>query len=404
MNTGELYRTPNALAPYYSEFRVTERILLSGHSHQAWPDVALAAQQQAWLDAARYVDDKWGPAFEQADAIRRGYARLLGDSADRIALGPNTHELLVKFLSAIDLRNKPRIVTTAGEFHSLRRQLDRLSEEGIEVVKVPIEPVGQIAARLVAAIDDRTASVMASAVLYASARIVPGLAEVAAACDARDVPFLVDAYHALNVMPFDLAAEGLESAFVTGAGYKYCQLGEGNGFLRLPDGCALRPVVTGWFSEFAKLSARQPGEKVDYGAGVERFAGATYDPTSNYRGAAVFQFFLDQQLTPELLREVSQHQVGRLIEEFDRQDLDPALIGRDRTTPLQGLGGFLALESPAAGKLNTALKDRGVWTDYRDTILRLGPAPYLSDQQLSDGIAALAEAVKELPVASQIER
>jgi kynureninase len=40
------------LAPHYSRFRVTERILLTGHSHQAWPDVSFDAQQRAWLDAA----------------------------------------------------------------------------------------------------------------------------------------------------------------------------------------------------------------------------------------------------------------------------------------------------------------------------------------------------------------
>ena len=53
-------------------FRVAERVLLTGHSHQAWPDVAFEAQQQAWLDAAELVDDKWGPAFEVADEVRRG--------------------------------------------------------------------------------------------------------------------------------------------------------------------------------------------------------------------------------------------------------------------------------------------------------------------------------------------
>ena len=34
-------------------------VLLTGHSHQAWPDVAFDAQKQAWLDAAEQVDDKW---------------------------------------------------------------------------------------------------------------------------------------------------------------------------------------------------------------------------------------------------------------------------------------------------------------------------------------------------------
>ena len=65
------------------------------------------------------------------------------------------------------------------------------------------------------------------------------------------VLLLIDAYHHLNVVPFDLA--GLERAYVVGGGYKYCQLGEGACFLRLPRDCALRPITTGWYTEFDAL-------------------------------------------------------------------------------------------------------------------------------------------------------
>ena len=129
---------PGQLARHYSRFRVSERVLLTGHSHQAWPDVAFEAQQQAWLDAAEMVDDKWGRAFEVAGEVRAGYRRLLDDPDGHIALGQNTHELLIRFLSALPLRERPRLVTTDGEFHTIRRQLDRLEEEGIEVVRVGV--------------------------------------------------------------------------------------------------------------------------------------------------------------------------------------------------------------------------------------------------------------------------
>jgi len=156
---------PAELAKHYSRFRVTERILLTGHSHQAWPDVAYDAQQQAWLDTAEFVDDIWERAFNKAVEIRRGFARLLGDSPDRIALAPNTHELVVRFLSALPLRKRPKLITTDGEFHTIRRQLDRLSEEGIEVVKVVSGPAATLAERLAQEVDDRAAAVLVSAVL-----------------------------------------------------------------------------------------------------------------------------------------------------------------------------------------------------------------------------------------------
>lgn len=390
--------SPNPLAPHYSRFRVAERLLLTGHSHQAWPDVGFEAHQEAWLDAAELVDDKWDRAFAKADRVRGGFARLLEDADGQIALGTNTHELVVRFLSALPLARRPRLVTTDGEFHTLRRQLDRLGEEGIEVVRVPARPAGLVAERLAKMVTDRTAAVLVSAVLYENAHIVPNLRFALEACRRCGAVMLVDAYHALNVVPFSLVAERLQDAYVVGGGYKYCQLGEGNAFLRLPPDCALRPVVTGWFSEFAHLSAPATGGRVAYGRGAARFAGATYDPTSHYRAAAVFGFFERQPLTPTLLRAVSQHQVGLLAEEFDRLDLDPGVIDRDRrSVPLEATGGFLALRAARAADLSRALRQRGVWTDHRGGLLRLGPAPYLSDTQLRDAMAALAEAARRLP-------
>jgi len=387
---------PEALARHYSRFRVTERILLTGHSHQAWPDAGFEGHQRAWLDAAELVDDMWERAFAKAELVRQGFARLLDDAPQHIALGANTHEMVVRFLSALPLRSRPRLVTTDGEFHTIRRQLDRLAEEGIEVVKVAAQPAVTLAERLASTVNDRTAAVLVSAVLYADAHIVPNLGAVLVACQRAGAELLVDAYHALSVVPFSLREQGLEGAYVVGGGYKYCQLGGGNGFLRMPADCALRPVVTGWFSEFTDLAEAPSDGSVRYGAGPARFAGATYDPTSHYRAAAVFAFFEAQNLTPKRLRELSQHQVGLLAAEFDRLDADPKVITRDRSVPVSGLGGFLALRTPHAPMLCTRLKARGVWTDYRGDVLRLGPAPYVSDGQLSQGIAALGAAAREV--------
>ena len=395
MIPADLYASPNALAPHYSRFRVSERLLLTGHSHQAWPDVGFEGQQQAWLDAAEHADDKWEPAFAMADRCRRGWARLLDDAPGRIALGASTHDLLVRWLSALPLRERPRIVTTDGEYHSARRQLDRLAEEGIDVVKVPHLPASEVAPRIASSVNDRTAAVVVSAVFYQNAHIVPGLADVMRACRTAGAELLVDAYHALNAIPFTLGAHGLTDAFVTGGGYKYCQLGEGNGFLRIPEGCTMRPVVTGWYSEFTGLAEpTRPG--VPYGEGPDRFAGATYDPTSHYRAARVFDFFREQGLAPEVLRDVSRHQVATLAAAFDALDLDPGMIARDRDTDLDGVGGFLALRTPRAAELQRALRERGVRTDHRGELLRFGPAPYLTDGQLRAAMGALGAVVREV--------
>ena len=61
--------------PHYARFRVGERLLLTGHSHQAWPDVALEGVVEAFDDAARRVDEKWERAFAKADARARRLRR-----------------------------------------------------------------------------------------------------------------------------------------------------------------------------------------------------------------------------------------------------------------------------------------------------------------------------------------
>ncbi|HWJ10449.1 MAG TPA: hypothetical protein VNS46_13810 [Nocardioides sp.] len=369
-----------SLAPHYSRFRVSERLLLTGHSHQAWPDVAREAVLEAWDDAALDVGRKWDRARARADRLRAGVRVLVDDPDAEVALGASAHELLVRFLSALPLRSRPRVVTTDAEFDSARRQLDRLAGAGIEVVRVPALPVATLAERTAAAVDTRTAAVVVSSVLFETSLVVPGLHHLAEACERAGAELLVDAYHQLGVVPLSVEADGLREAWILGGGYKYLQLGEGNCFLRLPPHAkGMQPVVTGWFADDS-----------------DRWAGSTYDPTSHYRASRVLDFFDEQGLTPPVLRATSLRQRGVLADAFDALDLPDDLLTRDRETPAEGFGGFLALRSTRAAELRAAMVARGVHVDHRGTHLRLGPAPYLSDEQLTTAVAVLGEVAQDL--------
>ncbi len=364
------------LSSHYTRFRVTERVLLTGHSHQAWPDVAFEGHVEAFEDAALHVDAKWARAEAKAERVRDGFGALLGDRTAEIALGASTHELVLRFLSCLDLRSRPRLVTTDGEFHTLRRQLARLGEAVLDVVRVPVDPVDTLAERLAASVDGRTSAVLVSSVLFESSRIVPGLPALAGACAARDVELVIDAYHQLGAVPF--VGGGLESAWVVGGGYKYLQLGEGNCFLRLPPQAeTMRPVITGWYAEFTDLAGDHDDGRVAYGRGAARFAGATYDPTSHYRAARVFDFFEQQGLTPDVLRATSLRQTTLIADRL-------GLPG-----PRDAFAGFVALRTPHPAALVESLKSHGIHTDSRGDTLRLGPAPYVSDDQLDTATDAL---------------
>lgn len=392
MRLDDLRKAPNALAQNYTRFRVADRLLLTGHSHQAWPDVALEGQLEAFEDAARDVDAKWDRAFAKASEVAAGFGRLLGAEDSPIALGANTHELVVRFLSSLDLRRRPRLVTTDGEFHTLRRQLTRLAEEGLEVVRVAALPADTLAERLAKEVDDRTSAVLASLVLFETAHVVRGFDALAQRCQRHGAELLVDAYHALGVIEMNVGALGLQDAWIVGGGYKYLQLGEGNCFLRLPAHAErMRPAITGWFAEYGDLADAPRDGRVAYAVGAARFAGATYDPVSHYRAARVMGFFGEHGLTPSFLRAVSLHQVGLLAQRFDALALPTQRVSRDRNFAPEARAGFLALRCEDAQAVMHALAQRGVHTDSRGAYLRFGPAPYLSDAQLESAVDALGE-------------
>lgn len=365
------------LAPHYTRFLREGRVLLTGHSHQAWPDVALDGVVRAFEDAAEHVDDKWEHAAAAAGAVQSYVANELGGRSDAVALAVNTHELVTRFLSALDFKRR-HIVTTAGEFHSIRRQLQRLEEEGVEITRVPVLPLATLGARLAEAVRPDTAALMTSTVLFESSSQVPGLAAAAKAALDHGAEVLLDSYHHFGVVPWTAIDE---RAFVVGGGYKYAQWGEGACFMRVPQATTLRPVYTGWFSDFAGLAGAQQ-ERVAYGnTPADRFAGSTYDPTSHYRARAVLDFFEEQGLTIGVLAANYQRQTARIMD---------GLSDFDVVTPA-ARGGFVSVRLANASDVVAGLREKGIFVDSRADNLRFGPAPYLHDDEIDTALAAFRE-------------
>jgi selenocysteine lyase/cysteine desulfurase len=380
---------PETLREHYTAFLRPGRILLTGHSHQAWPDVARQAQLEAFDVAAEHVDDKWGDALGVADELRAFVAARIGAEASEIALASNTHELVARFLSAMP-EGRRHVVTTTGEFHSARRQLARLGESGLEVDWVEALPAASLAERLAARLRPDSFAVLVSNVLFETASVVPHLGELAARARGLGAHLLVDAYHAFAVVPFDLAALGPD-VFVTGGGYKYAQWGEGTCFLRVPQGTGLRPVYTGWFSDFAGLAHHRGDPRaapVGYGPRpADLFAGSTYDPTSHYRARAVARFFDAHGLTNDALRALSLAQTRRLLAGLDGFDVRTPRADAER-------GGFVTVRLPDAAGTVERLRARGVFVDARGELLRLGPAPYLTGGEIDEALAIFRQVAR----------
>ncbi|MEQ9263820.1 MAG: hypothetical protein RLN81_01265 [Balneolaceae bacterium] len=392
----EIDQLANKLIPHYSHFRVSERLLFTGHSHQAWPDVALEGQSEYFHVCAEMVDNKWEAAFEKTE-ILRGYLRNYYDDPDGFyCREESTHFLMVSLLSSFDLKNKPKIITTDGEFHSLFRQLTRLEEEGLEIVRVPVNPDPAFGERIIEEIDVNTSAIMLSRVYFETSLVNAHLSEIAAAARVHGIPVIIDDYHGTNTVPLSIREEGLEDCFILIGGYKYLQWGEANCFLRFPKDCELRPVITGWFASFSTLEKPRNNDPIQYDHSDQRFASATYDPSSQFRAAKVVEFFNEQGLTPEVLRSQYQDQVGLLRSLFLQKDFDPSVIKLTHTESLSRNGGFLSLTSPKARELRADLLNRGIFTDARDQILRFGPAPYTTEAQIEEVMGELKLSINAL--------
>jgi selenocysteine lyase/cysteine desulfurase len=371
----------------FERFSAAGKLHFAAHSHHLWPDVAFEAHQQAWLDAARLIDDKWGLVFgEVIPEARRHVARLLGvPDPDTIVFAPNTHELVVRVASC--LTPPFRVVTSDAEFHSFRRQSDRWEEAGAaEVVRVAAEPFSSFPGRFIEASAGGDL-VYLSHVFFDSGYVVPDLGPVIAAAH-PDAFVVVDGYHAVMALPVDISPVA-DRIFYLGGGYKYAMAGEGACFMHCPPGWGERPVDTGWYAGFDSLTTSD--RTIGYAKDASRFWGATFDPSSLYRFNSVQRMLEAEGVTVD---DIHAHVAGlqrRFVDEL-RNGVGP--LRADMLVPAWGggeRGHFLAFTTPAAAQLKGSLRERGVITDYRDDRLRIGFGAYHDDADVSRLLEVLAD-------------
>jgi kynureninase len=372
-------------APHFSRFlgAVPGRLHVAAHSHHPWPDVTFEAQQAAWLDAARLMDDKWDEVFGAVlpEAAAHITGRLGLSDPEAIGFAPSTHALVMRLVSS--LAPPVRILTTDAEFHSFARQATRLEEDGLAAVeRVAAEPFDTFPARFAdAAGRGGHDLVYLSQVFFNSAYVVPDLASLVAAVPDPDALVVIDGYHGFMAVPTDLAAiEG--RAFYLAGGYKYAMAGEGACFAHCPPGYAERPRDTGWFAGFAALSDGPTG-KVAYAPGGGRLLGATFDPTGVYRLNAVQRWLDGLGVT---VADIHAH-VGALQSRFLAAGHHPELVPGPE---VEDRGHFLTFRLPDAAAVHAALHEAEVITDFRGDRLRIGFGLYHGREDIDELLRRLA--------------
>lgn len=364
------------LRAHFSRFRQADpqRLHFAAHSHHFWPDVTREAQLEAWDDAATLIDDKWdtvlGPVWAE---VSGGIARHLGLSDPRTLVSAgNTHEFLMRLLSACPVGRPVRILSTDGEFHSFRRQIARLAEEGlVELVAIAPEPFATLADRLIETARAGSFDLaFVSQVLFGSGFALTELTGLVDGLSAPGRLVVIDGYHGYLARPTDLSAIAGRAFYIAG-GYKYAMAGEGACFMHCPPGLAPRPRNTGWYAGFSALSAA-PGA-VGYGTDGSRFMGATFDPSGLYRMRASLRWLDTQRLDATAAHAHAVALQERFVAGLEGRANGALALDR-LVVPLAtaARGNFLTFEHPDAQAWYRRLHEAGIVTDVRGTRLRIG--------------------------------
>jgi kynureninase len=382
------------LSSHFSRYRaVPGRIHLAAHSHHYWPDVTREAQLLAWDDACLHADEKWGPIFTDViPAVQCGIAAILKlPDPSTIAFAPNTHDFVRRLLSA--LPERPRILSTDGEFHSFARQAARLEEEGlITVDRVAHEPLATFPQRLrAAAARGGHDMVFVSQILFNCGGSSGDIGALAAAVPDPETLIVIDGYHGFMALPTDLSAVAGRVFYMSG-GYKYAMAGENICFIHCPPGYAPRPRDTGWFAAFGALSGRQQG--VPYGKDGSRFWGATFDPVGFYRQRAVFDWMSRIDLTIEAIHAHALALQARFLAGVAAHGIAPLAVAR-LVTPMDTheRGHFLTFETDSANDIYKRLLAAKIITDVRGNRIRFGFGCYQTAGDVTKAVTACANAL-----------
>jgi kynureninase len=378
------------LLRFRSEFPILERTnyLVSnslGAMPRGVPD-RLAEYVDAWAEMGvrAWMNAGW---WELPATIGDDIAPLIGAGRGEVVLVPNVTWAQATALSAIQYQPpRNRIVMTALDFPSVRYVYDKLARRlGAEIVVVPSEDGITIDTdRLLAAIDERTALVAISYVLFKSAFVM----DVDAICrhaHAMGALVSLDAFHAVGVLPVDVAASGAD--FLTGGVLKWLCGGPGGCFLYAnPRTTAhLEPALTGWFAHEHPFDF---APEMEYTNSAYRWLGGTSVVPALY--AAIEGPRIIARAGVPAIREKSMRQTARLIELADAR-------GYRVHAPRDGSrrGGTVAIDVPHAYEVAQCLLARDILVDFRPGAgIRVAPHFYTRDDELESAVAAMDEALE----------
>jgi kynureninase len=338
-----------------------------------WATRGVRAWEERWWEMAREVGDKIGV--------------IIGAPAGSVSMHENVTTAAMAALSSVTPHpRKNRIVCLAADFPSTIYLYRAQQAAGFELTVVPAEddltvPID----RIVRAIDDSTAFVSLSHVLFKTSYIVDP-APVVARAHAVGATVLLDGYQSAGIIPVDVDALGVDH--FAGGCLKWLCGGPGTAFLYTRPSllATARPRFTGWFAHKSPFA-------FDIGALAHRDDGMrmmTGTPSIPAYYAALPGLAIIARVGVDRIRTKSMRMTSRLLELADRAGL-PSVSSRDPDR----LAGTVAVNPPDALQVSRALKAGNFVVDYRPGVgIRLSPHFYNTMDEIERLMAELSRIVE----------
>ena len=326
--------------------------------------------EKAFLE---YLEDRhahgshWDAWVGRYEALRGDFARLLGCTADEIAVTGSASAGINAVASAMSFDEvRDKVVITDLEFPTNAQIWYAQKARGATVKRVVAQGNVSLLDRLADAIDERTRIVAVTHVCYRNGEKLD-VAAIARLARAKGAYVLIDGFQAVGTMPIDVTA--LDCDFYVGGTLKYLLGSAGIAYLYARDAttAALQPTTTGWFAQqnIGAMDARAHHPA----ASARRFEGGTPPIPNVYAARAGLS----------IIEEIGLGAIGDRIAALTALIADHArAAGIPMATPDDPArrGAMVALRSHDAPAMVAALHEANIVTSSRDGNVRLSPHFY----------------------------
>jgi len=324
-----------------------------------WTDRSIRAWQEGWWEMPITVGNLIG--------------QIIGAGPGEVTMHQNVSLCQSIVASCIDFSGKRNKIVSEGlnfpsnfyNHHQTRARIVAVpSEDGITI------PQDQ----LLAAIDEETALVSVSHVIYKSAYI-QDLAAIVRRAHQMGALVMADLYQSAGTLPVNVRE--LDVDFATGGSVKWLCGGPGAGYLYVRRDLwpKLEPKITGWMAHKRPFNF-EPGE-MDFADDAFRFMNGTPNIPALYAARSGYEII--NEIGVSAIREKSLRQTDMLMELADE-------AGFHVNTPRRAAdrGGTVTLDIPDGQRVTQELLSRDILVDYRpEAGIRIAPHFYTTDEELS---------------------